>query len=475
MNSPTGRQADDIRGDHRQSLLRQPRESLAVELKAWFDPRPPSGIAKLIRAIFALRNQNGGFLVIGVDDKTLVPLSPPNDLGNVRQWFHPDSLQQTVSRYASHLFEVTVDFEAVDDVEYPVISVPTGVVVPVACRADLLTDEGEFLLREGDIYVRTLGANGMVSSAKMSWRDLPDVFGRCFDNREGDHVRFIKKLLPGLAQDLPALLGDFMRPAPARDDEIQLKLLNRGAARFAEVAKERSVVVQQFGFWEVILRITPPPLDQAPNAKFLDALRSANPDLTGWPVWLDSSAFHDESGHPYVFNDAWEAFIYAPRLEGSFGRWGHLDFWILDPRGEFYLRRALQDDLGGNSATAGKTLEPFIAILRAAEALAVGQAFARSLGCSEDATALHFTFKWSGLKGRELANWSSPMRWMNTRGSAIQDSATSHLVLPLTATREAIVTGTHNAILALTRVFGGYEFKEPIIRDLVDKLLDRKL
>ncbi len=67
------------------------------------------------------------------------------------------------------------------------------------------------------------------------------------------------------------------------------------------------------------------------------------------------------------------------------------------------------------------------------------------------------------------------MRWMNTRGSAVQESATSHIVLPLAATREAFITGTHNAILGLTRVFGGYEFKEPIIRDLVENLLDRKL
>lgn len=464
------------RVEHRRSLLVRPRESFAVELKSWFAPTNPIGIAKIVRAAFALRNQNGGFLVIGVDDKTLVPVTPSPEL-KIREFFHQDLIQQLISKYASQPFEIGVDFEAIEGQDYPVISIPAGVVVPVACRADLKSGDNQFLLRAGDVYVRTLDANGRISSARMSWRDMPDLFHRCFDNREADHARFFSKLLPGLVPGLsPTLTSAQSKPKAESVDEAQKKILERGLSRFKDIVNERKIDVSSFGFWDVALRIVPPPENLAANSKFLETLRNANPDLTGWPVWLDSSSFHEEGDRPYVFNDAWEAFIYAPRQEGSFGRWGHLDFWILDPNGDFFLRRVLQDDLGGNRGpTAGATVDPVIAVLRTAEAIAVGQQFVKAVNCPDESTDLNFTFKWSGLKGRQLEAWSSPMRWFNAGGSAKQESAVSTVVLPLAATRETVILRTHEAILPLTRAFGGYEIKEPIIRELVEKLLDRKL
>ena len=51
-------------------LLRQPLEGLQVELKTWLDPRADADKAKLVKAIFAIRNRNGGYLIIGFDDAT---------------------------------------------------------------------------------------------------------------------------------------------------------------------------------------------------------------------------------------------------------------------------------------------------------------------------------------------------------------------------------------------------------------------
>jgi hypothetical protein len=462
------------RQDHRRSLLLRPRESFAVELKFWFDPRDPVGVSKIVRAAFALRNQNGGFLVIGVDDKTLQPLPAPPDFPPVRECFHPDIIQQIISKYASQSFEVTVDFETIGEQDHPVISIPAGIVFPVACRSDLKSSEGQFLLRENDIYVRTLEANGRISSAKMSWRDIPDLFDRCSDNREADHARFFSRLFRGSGPEVSSLLQLVTQPQ-ADVNQTPKKIIEHGVRRFQDLAAEKRVSTEGFAFWDVALQFIPTPSGHAPNRTFLEALRNANPDLTGWPVWLDSSAFHDKDTHPHVYDDAWEAFIYSPRTEGSFGHWGHLDFWILDPRGQLFLRRVLQDDLGGtNSATAGKTVDPVIAVLRTGEAIAVGQQFARALNCSED-TELAFTFQWSGLKGRRLEAWSSPMRWFNTGGPAKQDSALSTVTLPIDASRETIISRTQEAMLPLTRIFDGYELKEPVVRELVEKLLDRRL
>lgn len=256
-------QVPDQRSEHRRSLLLRPRESFAVEIKSWFDPRDSLGTAKLIKAIFALRNQDGGFLVIGIDDRTLTRITPPRDQP-IQEWFHQDNIQQLISKYASQAFEVLVDFENVDDYDYPVISVPAGVVTPVACRADLRSGE-QFLLRENEIYVRTLEKNGRISSGKLPWRDVADLVNRCFDNREADHARFLSKLMPGLTTMLSPSIGQATTPSA---EDTQKKILERGTQRFNEVAKERKVDVERFGFWDVALQLAQDRLAGPPTRTF---------------------------------------------------------------------------------------------------------------------------------------------------------------------------------------------------------------
>lgn len=468
------------REEHLQSLVERPRESMAVELKDWFDPRHQQGIAKIVRTLLALRNQNGGFLVIGINNETLERRKSPYTEDQLREIFHYDAIQYLVSRYASQTFEVTVDLERFEEGIFPVISVPGGIITPVACKADLKADDGTMLLREGDVFVRTLNSNGTVSSARCSWRDLEPLTLRCFENREADHARFLTKFFAGLSPEtLKSVVNVLMGGAHLPTSEAppaQKKMLEYGVERFRQIVEERKIDVASIGFWDVALHIEGvlPPYEA--NSKFLESLRNANPDLTGWPIWVDSSSFADPATRPYVFEEKWEAFIYDVPQD-TFGHWGELDFMIFDPQGNFFLRRALQDDLGSSyrEQTSGKTVEPFIAILRTAEAIAVGQAFARSLGCSDDQTTLRFIFRWTGLKDRKMSAWSSPARRFLTGGASRQDEVSSSVNVPLSANREIIINATHSAILPLSRLFGGYEIKEPVVREFVTRLLDRKL
>ena len=118
-------------------LVTRPTESLNVEIKRWINPDEPEGAAKIARAALAIRNRNGGFLIIGFDDETLQP-DAGNEPGDVRAAFHIDKIQGIVSRYASELFEIAVGFGERDGVEHPVVVVPDGVRVPVAAKADLM-------------------------------------------------------------------------------------------------------------------------------------------------------------------------------------------------------------------------------------------------------------------------------------------------------------------------------------------------
>jgi hypothetical protein len=50
-------------------LVQFPGETLRVELKAWLDPNQPADAALIVQACLALRNRNGGHLLIGFRDK----------------------------------------------------------------------------------------------------------------------------------------------------------------------------------------------------------------------------------------------------------------------------------------------------------------------------------------------------------------------------------------------------------------------
>src|SRR5271163_3674869 len=173
-------------------LVARPTESLNVEIKRWINADEIEGIAKIARAALALRNRNGGFLIIGFDDKTLEP-----DVGHapvdIRSAFHVDKIQAIVSRYTSELFEVAVGFGQRDGMEHPVIVVPEGVRFPIAAKADLTNVGGKVLVGVGEVYFRTLGSNGTVSTVAARPSDWRNIMEICFENREADIGRFLRR------------------------------------------------------------------------------------------------------------------------------------------------------------------------------------------------------------------------------------------------------------------------------------------
>ena len=161
--------------DHKaiQELVGRLAEGLNVEVKNWISPDDPQGVAKIVRAVLALRNRNGGYLVIGFDNGTLQPdiANRPTDVR--KEYPHIDKIQGLISRFSYQLFEVAVSFPELDGREYPVIFVPVGVQWPVAAKADL-DDSGKKLVEFGDVYCRTLSANGTPSTAVARPQDSPD-------------------------------------------------------------------------------------------------------------------------------------------------------------------------------------------------------------------------------------------------------------------------------------------------------------
>jgi len=143
-------------------IIQQPTESLTFELKDWIDPDVPEGQAKIVKATLALRNNDGGYLLIGFrdDGSPHVELAP----GNVMACFSIDKIQALIARFSSEPFEVFVHFPERDGHQFVLIEVPQGVKTPVVSKSELRQGDRS-LVRCDRVFVRTLNANNTPSTA----------------------------------------------------------------------------------------------------------------------------------------------------------------------------------------------------------------------------------------------------------------------------------------------------------------------
>jgi hypothetical protein len=457
-------------------LIAQLSESLTVEVKRWISTDEPNGISKIVRGALALRNRNGGFFVIGFDDN-LQPDSS-NEPPNVRSIFHTDKVQGLISRYASELFEVNVIFGQREGQEYPVIVVPPGVRSPVAAKLDLFDSERNMLVRRGAVYFRTLAANGTPSTAEGRPQDWPEIVEICFNNREADFGGFLRRQLAGHdVASLLRVLSDIsidLSPAPTLRDRTEA-LLEDGSLRFSRAVEERKpntderAVIDTTGSWQVGLVIDPAQGDRLPDEEFLRTIAASNPQYNVWPIWIDPHSLRDQRAAPVVIDKAWEALIIV--FKGSSK---HVDFLRFDPKGEFYLWRNLQDDVS-DRIKPREALDPILVILRVSEAMLVGLAFAKALGCDREKTRLGFGFRWNKLKGRQLHAWTDALITVSSSEVAHADQVTTFAELPMDTPASAIAPYVEQAIRELFVVFGGYRMQSVVIEKWVRRLVERKL
>lgn len=458
-----------------QELINQPRESLAIELKDWIDPNTIKGKAKIVKAAVAMRNNNGGYLIIGFDNERCLP-NLDEAPENVQSLFHVDEIQAIVSKHASQLFEVTLHFVERDGQEFPVIEIGSGVESPVAIKKDIM-DGDNHLVKRDRVYVRTLASNNRPSTSEATWQDWDKLVRICFENREADIGRFLKRHVPELISQLEVTGAPQNSDGPRgayKPEKVTMELLQLGSERFEEVVAERGIESPPHGSWEVAGIIDgTTPIDHVADRPFLRLIGSSNPNYTGWPVWLDSSSFRNQDSHPYTYNDCWEAII-ANFGEGFFS---HFDFWRIDPTGNFYLRRALQDDIGGseNAPEPLTSLDFGLAVLRSAEAIAVITHFARAMDYDLEGTSVHFEFRWSGLRGRELSSWTGRERDLSSGRISHQDVVLCPVSVPLDVPDSMIAHYTEQAVSILFRLFDGFPLANEVYEDLVKQLLSRRL
>lgn len=457
-----------------QNLIDRPSESLSVEVKRWIDPSDPECISKIVKTMLALRNHGGGYMVIGFDNRSFQPDTENVPL-DVRTSFHIDKIQGYVTKFASDSFEVAVEFGERDGQIYPVIVVPSGIKTPVAAKNNLLLDNKK-LIAIDDVYVRSLTANNTPSTTKASWKDWSALTDVCFDNREADIGRFLRRHLIGVTPEtLTALAAALAVRGDKKlsSEELIGGYLQESEQRYQAVVAERNLSFPPHGTWEVglVLLGDVPPHQATPQ--FLNLLAASNPNYTGWPIWFDSREFGDRAARPYVFSGAWEALVVS--LETGWS--DQIDFMRLDPRGRFYLLRALQDDISGsNRAPKPLTELDFgLPIIRSAEAVAVGLAFAQAMGCSPEKCVLAFGFRWKGLRGRQLTAWAQPGRYISPCRHAYQDEIVVPANVPLDVSASALGEFVNQIVQPLYAVFDGFALSKEIVEEMTNRVIQRKL
>jgi hypothetical protein len=459
-------------------LLATPRESFDLEFKQWIDPKAPEGIAKIAKGCIALRNNNGGRLVIGFkDDGTPDAANAPADICAT---FHVDVVQDIVSRYSSELFAIDVEFATIPSGTYPVITVPPGVRTPVAAKADLNgPTPGKPLIKDHAVYVRSLSSNNIISSTEARRGDWERLARICFDNREADIGGFVRRHLAALnMESLAALVPTFAtmlhRPSPA---ERVVQELNQGRGRYDVALRRRRLRPPKVGTLESVVIVDGEFPAQEANEAFRHRLLAAAPNHTGWPPWVDLTVADGENLRPYVLDEGWEALLVELGAAAAL-TFPHLDFWRMEPRGVFYHLRGFEDDLaqGHGGPVPGTQLDYSSQVARVTEVISTGLSFARSLGCDEAKTSLIFGFRWTGLQGRHLTSWADTRRMLRPFGGASnQDQIVRPVTLPLETPPAGIAPHVENVVRGVFALFGGREFGSRVIEDIVRATLGQRV
>jgi len=476
-------------------------ESLQVEFKVQIDTSTDPGVAKLAKALLALRNRNGGHLLIGLRNDGQVAQAadcPPALLDGLTI----DFVQQQVGTYSSHQFECIVRQVALSDGRrFVCVAVPGGTKVPAVCKSDLRIN-GSAALTTGDVYFRSLDANNTPSTSKIIWKSWPDLIAICLENHESEIAGFIRRNFgedaiekfcetvcsgpPDKGQLVVQSPSPTAPPSPvtppaalvpsaplAPTPSITAVLTQQMAdltARYEAGLRERNTQPEQFGWLRTLVAVDPPIQGEALNERFIEKVFAANPQLTGWPAWLDSRNFRETSSRPVVRDGGWEAYLSHVTDEAVF-----TDYQRWEATGRIFLARALQDDIPESERSPEpRTLLDFsLMILRIAERLEVARRIYLGLGALP-ASKASFIFQINKLGGRMLTSWSNPGRYISPGRVAVQDVATAFCELSLDAGQQLIVDKTHYVANEIFHLFGGFEISRKVTADLVENLLQRR-
>lgn len=383
-------------------LLREPRETLEVELKEWLDiVNDNEHRATLAKALIAMANHGGGHVVFGFreTDDGVVPADPrpPNMAA-----YTPDTVNSVVNRFAEPPFHCDLHIVTSPEsgFQYPIISIPGGHQVPIRSRRSGPDERG---IRGDRYYIRRPGP---CSEPPQSGQEWDNLVRRCLVNARDDLVNQLRIIMGGGAGEEAAETD--------RDELVRW----RGASflrwqNLTEALPEDEPRRFPFGYYSIAYQIVGD-FEPLEGAALLEALQQGTVRHTGWPpFWVPTRP----EITPYLNDGNVECWIGRDDRDRDPS---NCDYWQATPDGQFFLLRGYDEDGGGHGGgEPGRFFELTTSTWRIGESLLHAASMARQFG--EANALIDFMVEWTGLEGRQLSALANPRRLLMETRTSRQD------------------------------------------------------
>lgn len=436
-----------------QELLRGPHERLDVELKNWLDLTQNPGKGNLAKAILALANHGGGFLILGFEDDGSVSPNRPASLDAYSQ----DAVSDIVDRFADPTFQCVVRkvLRSVDALQYPVIAVPGGHKVPIRSKSGTPGRE----IQPDQYYIRRVGP---ASEPPKTAREWDELMRRCLQGHKDELADVVRGILEGRGPkveaepDAAAQLERWQHESMERWREVIAGLPADSPGRFPHGWYSLACTVEGVNLAVPQLR---------------EAMRAAGQErLTGWTPWWQPT--RNELA-PSLHDDTIECWL---NRDGQ-GDAAHSDFWRASPGGRLFLIRGYNEDsLQGHGAQyqhiqPGQVFDLTLPVWRVGECLLYAARFAEAAKMPN--TTLVIRVEWTGLRGRMLTSLDSRRLMLAGRRSQSAGRVTRAQV-DTERVRVALPEIVRDLVGPLFPLFDFFEPPAALYTEEIDRMINRR-
>lgn len=438
-------------------LLTSPREALDIEIKAWLDLSETNERANLAKAIIALANHGGGYLIIGLaqqSDGQFLPASDaPADLAGLSQ----DAVQDAIQRYVEPAIQCRT--EHVDHPEHgkqlPIVVVPGGHRVPI--RAKSGSPDGKLV--KDRVYIRRPGPRSEEPQTSSEWDQLLE---RCLRARKEELLAGIRDLLAGEVPrvaghgtTVPDRLEAFIRSGQQRWNHLTKDLPSGSPPRFPH------------GFYEAGLAIDGA-FDVPSLLKFRELLQNSLRNHSGWPpfVIVDRPPYE-----PRPVEDAIETWI-GPEEDGSTEVPSSSDFWRIAPAGLFYTRRGFDEDGRLKRLEPGTALSLTTPIWRIGEIIL--QTYYVAVALEVEEANLISRFRWKGIARRNLVSLGDrhlSIGYSSIAQPAHQDEYEGAATMAVASVPTSLPEIVHEILAPLYELFGFFQLSKRAVEEELAEMM----
>lgn len=445
----------EITRERLRDLLIDPRESLDFEVKNWLNIRDPGDDkATLAKAILALANHGGGFVVLGLSEAES-SLKEAEGRPATLDDYSQDLINGVVHSYCDPPFHCAVHIVPNDTgALFPIIVVPGGHRVPV--RARRAGPNGN-IVQNNAIYIRKPGPRSETPQSAQDWEEL---LARCLRNRRDEMFDQIRDLITGAVPQVEP------SPEPARLDAWISKSRQRWTELTNSLPKEVGSRMPH-GRYCFAYEISGERQQIAPG-QLPDVLRRSVVRHTGWPpFWYPTR----RGIEPYLIDGAVECWLGSdPEASPEECDAAHSDFWRIHPDGFAFLLRGYQEDSidterhGLGPVAPASAFDITLPVWRAGETMLHARSLAANL--FQGPTTIRFVAIYEGLAGRSLVSIDN-RRFVSRSRTARQD----HITLQTSIEAKAIDANLPEIIHPLlSPLYALFDFFELPMQLVVDEL-----